>query len=170
MAAAVEAVDEVGYDRLSMRDVSRRAGVTHATTYGYFSSKQHVIAEAFVRELVLWGELPIEGESPVSRLDSVFRAFGQVLVRNPSLSRASTAALLGEDDVVRALRLRAGEVIVTRLAAALGDAASNKRVDALVLAINGATLQAGLGYSTFGEVPQRLAAAASFIMADLGCR
>ncbi|MEL7209516.1 MAG: helix-turn-helix domain-containing protein, partial [Actinomycetota bacterium] len=45
--AALEVLDEVGFDRLSIRTVARRSGLTHTTAYTYFSSKDHLVAAAF---------------------------------------------------------------------------------------------------------------------------
>ncbi len=167
VAAAVDVLHESGYDRLSMREVSRRAGVTHVTTYGYFGSKQHVVAEAFVRKLERWGEQVAVGSTATDRLRSVFTTFGEVLADDPALSRASTAALLGEDPPVTEVRERAGTVILRRLSDALDEHDTDDRRDALVLAINGATLQCGLGYSRYSDIGDRLMSAAQFITAEI---
>jgi len=167
VTAAVQALHDVGYDRLSMRDVSRRAGITHATTYGYFSSKQHVIAEAFARLVDQWGGQHIVGDLPADRLKQVFTSFGALLADDPDLSRSSTAALLSDDQSVRRVRERVGHTIADQLAAALGDHATEDRLDALTIAINGATLQAGLGHARYTEFAERFMRAARFVIADI---
>ena len=164
VSAAVDALHESGYDRLSMREVSRRAGVTHVTTYGYFRSKHHVIAEAFTRKLDQWGAQTASGSTVGELLHSLFTTFGEVLGEDPVLSRASTSALLGEDPPVRDIRERAGAVILHRLSAALGEYDTDARRDALVIAVNGATLQCGLGYSHYDGIADRLMNAAQFVL------
>ena len=164
VAAAVAALHESGYDRLSMREVSRRAGVTHVTTYGYFRSKHHVIAEAFARKLDRWGEQSASGDGVAERLNSLFTSFEDVLGDDPVLSRASTSALLGEDPPVKSIRERAGAVILHRLSDALGEYDTEGRRDALSIAINGATLQCGLGYSRYDDIADRLMNTAHFVL------
>lgn len=66
LSAGLEVLREKGYDQLSMREVCRRAELTHATAYGYFSAKQHLIAEAYRRRIDEWCEQPITGETPWS--------------------------------------------------------------------------------------------------------
>ena len=41
----------VGFDLLTVRSVAARAAVAPATAYTYFASKNHLVAEAFWREL-----------------------------------------------------------------------------------------------------------------------
>lgn len=45
--AAIEAFGEHGYDGASMRDISARVGLTHGTTYFYFSSKPELYRAAY---------------------------------------------------------------------------------------------------------------------------
>ena len=51
LSAAETEVEEVGYDRLSVRSVAKRAGVAPATAYTYVSSKDHLLAE------ILWARV-----------------------------------------------------------------------------------------------------------------
>ena len=48
--AGLEEVREVGFDKLTIRSVAQRAGVTHTTAYSYFTSKAHLIAELHWRQ------------------------------------------------------------------------------------------------------------------------
>ena len=51
VAAAVEEVAVTGFDGLTVRNVARRAGVSPATAYTYFASKEHLLTEVFWRRL-----------------------------------------------------------------------------------------------------------------------
>lgn len=46
--AVIELVGEIGPDTLQMRDVAARSGISLATIYRYFSSKDHLLAAAVV--------------------------------------------------------------------------------------------------------------------------
>ena len=54
-AKLVEAVSEViavtGYDGLTVRAVAKAAGVSAASAYNYFASKEHLLAEVYWRRL-----------------------------------------------------------------------------------------------------------------------
>lgn len=44
--AVIDAISEVGYEAVQMRDVAQRSGVALATAYRYFRSKEHLLAAA----------------------------------------------------------------------------------------------------------------------------
>src|SRR5664280_773474 len=48
--AGLEEVGEVGFEKLTVRSVAQRAGVTHTTAYSYFTSKSHLISELHWRQ------------------------------------------------------------------------------------------------------------------------
>jgi TetR/AcrR family transcriptional regulator, cholesterol catabolism regulator len=47
-AAVIELMDDLSPDRLQMRDVAERSGVSLGTVYRYFSSKDHLLAATWV--------------------------------------------------------------------------------------------------------------------------
>src|SRR5688572_25701707 len=48
IAAALQLMIERDYDQIQMKDVTSAGGVALGTTYRYFSSKEHLFAEALV--------------------------------------------------------------------------------------------------------------------------
>ena len=64
-AAAEDELRAVGFDGLTVRCVANRAGVSPATAYTYFSSKNHLVAEIFWRRL---DRTPAAGGHPVDPL------------------------------------------------------------------------------------------------------
>jgi AcrR family transcriptional regulator len=162
--AVVEEVREVGYDALTVRNVARRAGVAPATAYTYFTSKNHLVTEVFWRRLSALP--PVEpGDGPAAaRVARVLREIAMLVAEEQELAAACTTAMLGTDPDVRELRRRIGVAIRHRLLAALGDDARPEVLDALELAYAGALLHAGMGYSSYARMADRLADTAQLIM------
>jgi AcrR family transcriptional regulator len=168
LAAGAEELRAVGVDDLTIRTVALRAGVSAATAYTYFASKNHLFAELFWRRLVA---VPFEprGRTTEQRVQSVGHAMTDLLEDAPEVAAGARSALLGTDpDVVR-LRLRIGTEFVHRFERALGpDLTDPALVDALVLAFTGALLQAGMGLTTYTEMRDRLDAAIAVIIKGHG--
>jgi AcrR family transcriptional regulator len=156
-AAAVEARQR-GYDGMTVRSASRRAGVAPATAYTYFASKDHLLAE------VLWRRLEASravdspaGASALDRVTGVLEDLGLFMADDSLLAAACTTALLGAGPDVRALRARFGQELHARIASALGPEADTAVVLGLDLACSGAMLWAGLGHLPYAAVPEALA-------------
>ncbi|BDU05111.1 TetR/AcrR family transcriptional regulator [Nocardia cyriacigeorgica] len=156
LSAGLEVLREKGYDQLSMREVCRRAELTHATAYGYFSAKQHLIAEAYRRRIDEWCEQPITGETPLERLSSIYTGLAALMAAEPELSTAASAAVLSRDPDVERIRTRIGLAMVERLRIATGELCSDTMLEALSIAVSGAMVQAGMNYYTFEEMAARL--------------
>jgi AcrR family transcriptional regulator len=162
--AGAEEVRESGYETLSIRDVARRAGVAPATAYTYFGSKDHLLAEIFWRRL---SALPpvSDGDDATghkARVIAVLRELALLVSEEPELAAGCTAALFGSEPDVRQLRLQIGRQIHERIESAAGRGSPQGRL--LELAFFGAMVEAGLGYTTYEHVADRLAEAAELIM------
>jgi len=171
--AGVEEVRQSGYENLSIRDVARRAGVAPATAYTYFGSKDHLLTEIFWRRL---NALPAAGASrgqgdsagpgtSASRsteVTAVLRELALLVSEEPELAAGCTAAMFGSEPDVRQLRLYIGRQIHQRIEAAAGPGSPEARL--LELAYYGAMVEAGLGYTTYEQMADRLAEAAELIM------
>jgi AcrR family transcriptional regulator len=163
VAAALDHLREHGEADLSVRAVAARAGVTHTTAYTYFRSREHLVAEVFWRRL---RDQPAPTCSPeASFADRAVAALAEpalVAEDERALARAGLTALLAADDEVARLRARIGGLLARRIELALVDAAPHI-VDALLLAYNGAMLQAGTGDASFGDVSTRLRGVADLL-------
>lgn len=162
--AAAEELTEVGHESLTIRSVAARAGVSPATAYNYFASKNHLFAELFHRALLDGADLEPTGTKPVARVQSVTRGMARMLAAQPALAAAVTPALLGSDPDVARLRLRIGGEFTRRFSAALGEGAPAPLLEALTLAYAGALLQAGMGLMSYDEMGERLDAVVATIM------
>ncbi|GIH80944.1 TetR family transcriptional regulator [Planobispora longispora] len=169
--AAVEEIRETGFDGLTVRNVARRAGVAPATAYTYFASKNHLVTEVFWRRLSALPPLDDPVDDPVDtaagareRVVAVLREITLLVSDEPRLAAACTTAMLGTDPDVQELRARIGLAIRRRLRAALGSRADHRMLNALEFAYAGALLHAGMGYTSYGEMADRLADIAELIV------
>jgi AcrR family transcriptional regulator len=159
--AAVQEVRESGYQDLSVRDVARRAGVAAATAYTYFASKDHLLTEVFWRRLRALPPVDTSLPGARARVVAVLRDLALLVSEEPELAAAVTVAMFGGDPDVRQLRLDIGAEIHQRIEAAAGP--GSPAAGLLELAYFGAMVQAGLGYTTYARMADRLAAAADLV-------
>ena len=170
--AAVQEVRESGFDGLTVRNVARRAGVAPATAYTYFASKNHLITEVFWRRLSALPEVAPPAGGPEAgpdvvreRVVAVLREITLLVCDEPELAAACTTAMLGTDPDVRELRLRIGLTIRRRITAALSPGPADPGIiTALELAYTGALVHAGMGYTSYAEMADRLTDVAELIL------
>lgn len=89
------------FDQIQMKDVAEASGVALGTMYQYFSSKDHLFAEA----LVQWGELlpgnlhrrPLVGSDPAERLTGVLHRAVRAFQQQPNLAKLVTALAVSSD-------------------------------------------------------------------------
>jgi AcrR family transcriptional regulator len=163
--AAVDEVRESGYENLTIRDVARRAGVAAATAYTYFGSKDHLLTEIFWRRLSSLPEVGTHAAtSKAARkkaVIAVLRELALLVSDEPELAAGCTAAMFGPEPDVRQLCLHIGRRIHERIEAAAGQGPEGRLLE---LAYFGAMVEAGLGYTTYGHMADRLAEAAELTM------
>ncbi|MDV6014111.1 TetR/AcrR family transcriptional regulator [Haloechinothrix sp. LS1_15] len=162
--AAVEELRAVGYSALTVRNVAARGGVAPATAYTYFSSKNHLVTEVFWRRL---RDLPQEATaepSAVGRVVTVLRQLALLVVDEPELASACTAALLGDDPDVIHLREEIGREWHRRLSEALGEDADPAVLRTLETSLVGAFIHTGLGYGSYERMADQLESSARLIM------
>jgi AcrR family transcriptional regulator len=163
-SAAMDEVRVSGYAGLTVRNVAARAGVAAATAYIYFSSKEHLLAEVFWRKLRSLPAVPSDGREPANRVVEVLREIALMAAADPDLAAAATVSLLDSNPDVHDLRARIGLTIRARLVAALGPGHTPEVLTALEFAYSGAMLHAGMGFTTYEEVADRLADSARLII------
>ncbi len=154
----------VGHEALTMRGVAARAGVSSATAYTYFASKNHLFAELFWAALTAAESRAPGGATPLERLQEEVRSMVALLVERPELAAAVTTSLLSSDPDVARLRLLIGAEFLERFRRALGADADDVLLESLTLAFSGALLQAGMGLMTYAEMGLRLDAVVATIL------
>lgn len=156
-SAALAELRAVGYERLTVRSVARRADVAPATAYTWFASKDHLVAEVFWRALQALPAPSSRAGTPAARVRTAMADVGRLSADEPALAAAATAALLAPDADVERLRRRIGAFIHERLATSLGPAVDPQVLAALDLVFTGALLHAGLGLFPYTEFADRMA-------------
>ena len=164
LEAALEEVREVGFEKLTIRSVAQRAGVTHTTAYSYFTSKAHLIAELHWRQTQAMPTPEVSAdESFVGRVRAAFEAPAGALAAEPVLSHAVFMAIIADEPEVRRLRSAVGGELVGRLRTALGPFDDPELVSTLFLAYSGAMMLVGTGTRDFLEVIPRIETVARLI-------
>lgn len=162
--AGIEEVRATGYDGLTVRNVAARAGVAAATAYTYFSSKDHLIAEAFWQRVKQLPEVTFDPSLTVpERVGRALSGLGRLVVEEPELTSASTTAMLSLDPDVKRVCDRIGGRIASHLRKALGDDVPPQVLMTLALAYSGACLQAGMGYMDYSDITKVMEMVASLI-------
>jgi AcrR family transcriptional regulator len=124
VAAARELAEEGGYEAVQIRDVVARTGLSSATIYRHFSSKDHLIAAAQLE----WNrtlpaarrKLPAGGTAADRVCELIHRtcvSFG----RAPNLGKALMLALGSPDPGVRSCRAEADQLVISTIRDAIGD-------------------------------------------------
>lgn len=129
---------EGGYDAVVMRDLADQANVAVGTLYNYFTSKDHLLAAAYVEwtkelEERITGRSP-RGATPAERVSDVLGKVCEALGRQPRLVSAILTAASAKAPEVAALDAEAG-VTMTELiekALALPDAHHSSQVTAVI--------------------------------------
>jgi AcrR family transcriptional regulator len=165
-AEASKLLDEVGHDQLTIRMVAQRAGVSPATAYTYFASKDHLFAELFWRLVAADDGAELTGTTPVGRLQQLLRHLAELIAGAPALAAAVNKSLLSGDPEVERLRKEIGTLWVARFQEAIGaDAGVDPKVlTTLFFAVSGALLQAGIGLFSYERLADHLDDAVAVIL------
>ena len=164
--AASQLLEEVGHEQMTVRMVAARAGVSPATAYTYFASKDHLFAELFWRTLSSAPTPKLAGRTSEARVREVVTHLAGLICGVPALAAAANKSLLGNDPEVHRLRLAIGGLWLERFRSAIGERAAPELLETLTCAFTGALLQAGVGITTYEEVPTVLERIVGVIMGD----
>ena len=90
--ASLALIEEGGLDRLSMREVARKAGVSHQAPYHYFADREAILAgiasDGFgMLQQELARSLDKQGASPKSAIEAVARTYVNFALRYPGYFR-----------------------------------------------------------------------------------
>lgn len=165
LVAGADELEAVGVEGLTIRTVALRAGVSSATAYTYFTSKDHLFAELYWRHLRGHPTPGTDADADVvARLSALTRSMTTMLANSPQMAAAATRALLGTDPAVERLRIRIGNEYARRFQKALGPDGDPAVLDTLSLTFLGALLHAGMGFFTYSQMADRLDDAVAVIM------
>lgn len=120
VSAALSLGADGGYDAVQMREVASSAGVALGTIYRYFSSKDHLLAEAQVEWLLdlqrRVSRKPPSGERVADRVVEVLRRATRAMEQEPRLAEALIMALTSNDPHAARCQRETGDVITQIMA------------------------------------------------------
>jgi AcrR family transcriptional regulator len=76
---AFKIIEEAGVERLSLRDVARRLGVSHQAPYKHFPSRDHILAEILARSFDEFAAF-LESRPPSDEPNSDLKAMGMLYI------------------------------------------------------------------------------------------
>ena len=128
VAAALEILSETQSHEFSLRELARRAGVSHNAPYKHFADKRELLAavsaagfEALTKRMIAEAA---KASNPRARLMAVLRAYIHYGVDNPALYRLMFGGYLSGPDAGRpAIERAAAETARTLLAGLIRDGA-----------------------------------------------
>ncbi|MCW2654134.1 MAG: kstR 1 [Mycobacterium sp.] len=162
--AAVEMLRETSYSDLTMRAVAARAGVAPATAYTYFSSKNALIAEVYLRLVCNVPLFTDVNQTTQQRVTAQLHELALLVADEPELAAAATTALMGDEPEVRQVRDKIGLEVRRRIASALGPGAWPEVLSTLEMIFYGALVQAGTKSVTYYQMADRLDSVVALIM------
>ncbi len=140
--AAMEVLREVGFHDLTLQLVGERAGMTRATAYTYFASKDHLVAEVFRRRMVATTVSVPDSSDVVERVLATLRHIALIVADEPELADAITGVFNSSDPEIEAIRIQLYEYVHTVTVAAVGDDGDEETVSMLEMAYLGAMMRA----------------------------
>jgi AcrR family transcriptional regulator len=161
-AKLVEAVSEViavtGYDGLTVRAVAKAAGVSAASAYNYFASKEHLLAEVYWRRLVALPPVEVDAKTtPGDRMRAAVEPIALAVVDEPELAAGVTTALLAHDPDVQAINRQIAGLMAARLDQAMGPLLADEARLPLLFMLTGGLLNAGMGSVEYRQVADEMA-------------
>lgn len=132
---ALQLINEVGVEKLSIREVARRLGVSHQAPYKHFPSSEHLLAEVLRQAYLTFGEYlrsRAVGPDPETRMKNLGIAYFEYAMKHPANYRLMFATQLpdaAEHPEMLAEAKTAFGILLEALAAERGKA--QDRVDQL---------------------------------------
>jgi len=166
-AAAIDA-KALGFEATTMRTVASRAGVSSATVYSYFSSREHLFAELFRRRL---DELEVEqlldeARTPADAVAALLAQITEVVIDDPAILTACTCSLLSSDPEVFRVRMEIGTQLAEAIGLALKDRATPEIVEAVLSSAFGLLVVAGMGHLEFAQLSKRARTVTSLLLGE----
>jgi AcrR family transcriptional regulator len=133
LEASLALIEEGGLDRLSMREVARKAGVSHQAPYHYFGGREAILAALAGEGFSKLGQSLVRaaaqaGSEPVKAVEAMGRAYVEFALRNPAHFQAMFRADAVPLDRYPDARKREDEAF-GKLVEGIGQAFANQPAD-----------------------------------------
>jgi AcrR family transcriptional regulator len=162
MDAAILLAARGGLDALRIRDIVTRTGVSSATIYRYFTSKEHLLVAALAEQRFAMrpaNETPSAGTTPAQRVINLLRAPTDALTRAPRLAAAMLRAMTSGEAGVAALLATITEPLVAETAHAIRPGNPTPADHELARTIQRVWFAAVVGWVTANETPDSISQA-----------
>lgn len=160
--AGVEELRSATYSTMTMRTVAARAGVSPASAYTYFPSKNALVAQLYLEVLKT---VPVHvdvNDSPKTRVTATMRDLALAGADEPELTAACATAMLADEPAVETVRAEITAEVARRLRAALGPGWRPAVRSTLSLTFAGALMSAR--FLTYEQISAQLDAAVDLIL------
>jgi AcrR family transcriptional regulator len=166
--AALRLMANTPYENLQMKDITVEARVALGTTYRYFNSKEHLVAEALLVWATQFGQdVAASGPEPLDRLKVAYRRAARAFELSPRVYDHMLAVQGSTDPRVREIFDLFASGQLDAFASYLGDVPSPRRgrVIAVMTAVLGESLRSwSIGRMTIDEVYEALDSAADLLV------
>ena len=160
--AGAEELRASSYSAMTMRTVAARAGVSPASAYTYFPSKNALVARLYLEVLKTVPTFAGADRSPKDRVTSTLNELALAGADEPELTAACAIAMLADEPAVEAVRAEISSEVVRRLRAALGPGWRPAVHSTLALTFAGALMSAR--FLTYEQISAQLTAAVDLIL------
>ena len=162
--AAADEARLLGYEGTTVRGAAKRAGVAPATAYTYFSSKNALIAEVYLRLVRDVPSFTDVNQTTQQRVTAQLRELALLVADEPELAAAATTALMGDEPEVRHVRDKIGMEVRRRIASALGPGAWPEVLTTLEMIFYGALVRAGTKSVSYYQMADQLDSVLALVM------
>ena len=162
--ATVEELAVSSYNDLTVRAVAARAAVSTTTAYTYFSSKDSLIAEAYLGLLRQAAVFTDVHDTVQCRVSAQLRELALLIMDKPYFADACTIALMADGGAIEHVRVQIASEVSQRISAALGAGCPDDVAEALHMLFSGAMMHARSAVGGYGCVGDQLEASASLIL------
>jgi AcrR family transcriptional regulator len=162
--AAIDLLHEQPRVGLTMRAVAARASVPTATAYNYFSSKNALIAEAYLEMLRTVRPCTDPALSPAARVTVVLHRIATLVAEDSEMAATCAIVTLANEPDLAWTRTEIEHRIHRLVSSALGPKAPRGIASTLMLAYAGALLHLGIGVRPRAQLTDRLEKAVALIV------
>lgn len=164
VAAGLSELRESTYAAMSMRSVAARAGVSPASAYRYFPSKNALVATIYL-DLLSDASLHVDvNETTKSRVSATMHDMALVGADEPALTAACATALMADDAAVAPVRVQIAEEVARRIRSALGPGWPDAVISTLHMTFAGALM--GSRFLPYEQVATQLDIAIELILGE----
>lgn len=142
------------FSGLTMRSVAARAGVSPASAYTYFPSKNALVATLYLETLKTVVPQPFSTDNPRARVKAALRGMLLATAEEPELAAACATAMLADEPAVEAVRTEFVGEVARRLRSALGHGLRPSVQHTLGLTFAGALMSAR--FLTYEQISAQL--------------